>query len=66
LNRKRADVADELANDSITESVIIEVEDILHDLMNQLSDPSFSFFFTEKNDPRSCHKDPERVSRHCT
>jgi hypothetical protein len=35
LNRKSADVANELANDGITEPVIIEVEDILHDLTNE-------------------------------
>jgi hypothetical protein len=34
LNRERADVANELTNDGITEPVVIEVEDILHDLTN--------------------------------
>ena len=36
LNGKGADIANELANDSITESVIVEVEDVLHDLINQI------------------------------
>jgi hypothetical protein len=34
LNRERADVANELTDDGITEPVIVEVEDILHDLTN--------------------------------
>ena len=35
LNGKGADIANELADDSITESVIVEVEDVLHDLMSR-------------------------------
>ena len=37
LNGKGADIANELANDSITESVIVEVEYVLHNLLNQIS-----------------------------
>jgi hypothetical protein len=43
LNRKSADVANELANDGITEPVIIEVEDILHDLRNQTQTANFPY-----------------------
>ena len=34
LNREGADIASELTNDRITETVVIQVEDVLHNLMH--------------------------------
>lgn len=65
LNRECADIANELANDSVTEPVIVEVEDVLHDLMNQMSRSCGHPLFDDRYHPHSCHKGPEQVSKHC-
>lgn len=33
LNRQRADVADELTDDGLAEAVVVEVEDVLHNVV---------------------------------
>jgi hypothetical protein len=69
LNGKCADIANELADDSITESVVVEVEDVLHNLINEMSRSCSQrppLFDERKYHPHSCHKGPEQGSTHCT
>src|SRR6266404_589394 len=63
LNGKCADIAYELANDGITESVIVEIEDVLNNLLNQMSRRSGQHSIKH---PHNCHKGPAQVSTHCT
>jgi hypothetical protein len=60
LDRKRADVANELTNDGIAKPVVIEVENVLDNLTNCTSGTSFCH---SKNNPHSCRKGPELESR---
>jgi hypothetical protein len=62
LDRKCADVADELTNDGITKPVIIEVENVLDNLTKYTSETSS---FRGINNLHSCRKDPALESRHC-
>lgn len=56
LNGQRTNIASELANDCITEAVIIQVEDILNNLFRQ----SVESKAKNGENLHSCHMDPER------
>ncbi len=64
LNRKGADIADELTNDSITEPVVIEVENVLDNLKMQIRQ-AVILFLMEKNNVHNCRKDLEQGSARC-
>jgi hypothetical protein len=65
LNRKRADIADELTNDCIAEPVVIKVENVLDNLTKRIHQMVI-FFLVEKNGPHNCRKDPGQESTRCT
>jgi hypothetical protein len=65
LNGKRADIANELTNDSIAEPVVIEVENVLDNLtiwIHQI----IILFLVGKSNPHNCRMDPEQESTRCT
>jgi hypothetical protein len=64
LNRKGADIADELANDRITKPVVIEIENVLDNLKMQIRQ-AVILFLTEKNNVHNCRKDLEQGSTRC-
>lgn len=62
LDRERTDVAEELTDNAIAEAVVVQVENVLHDLRNV--NMAHSMVRIDW-DIRSCRRDPARASRHC-
>ena len=65
MNRKRADIADELANNCIAEPVVIEVENVLDNLTKRIHQVEI-LFPMEMNDSHNSRRDPEQESTRCT
>ena len=65
LNRKRADIANELTNDCIAEPVVIQVENVLDNLTKRIHQVRI-LFPVGKNNSHNCRRDPEQESTRCT
>ena len=62
LHGECTNVSSKLADDGVAETVIVQVEDILHNLEQNVN----AWKVGEKYNSRSCRKDLGRASKRCT